>query len=121
MPRLMTFFRTTLKITPFLFFFFAITPHLHAQFTDFSLGVSPQYPKANAVMAGNLSSFSFDINRSRVSWRLDGVIQKSGVGEKTFEFNAPEYGKRRTVSATVEPPGGGQLIKSATINPQEVH
>src|SRR3989344_3534435 len=95
-----------------LVLFVAVAASVHAQFADVSLGVTPQYPKANEDMSATLTSLSFDLNRVKISWYTNGVLQKSGVGEKNFSFAAPAYGKRTTVEAAVEAPDGTTLRRN---------
>lgn len=61
----------------------------------------PKSPGPLTRVILRLESFALDLDRSNVSWRLDGVLKLSGIGEKSFSFTTRDVGSQSTVSVSV--------------------
>ena len=104
-----------------VFLFLALFPGgLNAQETDITIGVQPESPGAYEQVTISIDSISLDIGRSRISWFLDGVSQKGGIGEKDFSFTTKAIGKASTVRVLVSAPDEPQITRTISITPQGV-
>lgn len=60
---------------------------------DFSIILSPANPGPNTMVSARISSYHFDVDRSEITWELDGKIVLRGIGEKNFRFTTPDINK----------------------------
>src|SRR3989338_4999797 len=111
--------RTSFFVVLFLFFAFSSVA-TSAQESNISIGVQPSSPKAYEQVTITASSISLDLDRSRISWFLDGVSQKSGVGEKDFSFTTKALGKTSTVRISVSSPDEPPITETILVTPQGV-
>ncbi len=81
------------------------------------LSISPENPDPETLVTATVSTFSFDLERSRISWRLNGRLINEGTGIKSFNFQTGKSGSKTIISAIVTPPGGVKIEKSLTIQP----
>lgn len=70
------------------------------------LSVSPQSPAPGQAVTFTAKSYVTDINAATVTWTVNGVRTKSGIGETTFSTKAPALGKTTTVNVTAVSPTG---------------
>ena len=85
-----------------------------------SLSSDPKFPGAREVVNFEVTSFSFDLNRSRISWYINGVFSSRDVGKKTFSYTTGKLGSRSVIKAVVESPTRGVFEKTLTIIPANV-
>ena len=52
-----------------------------------AIRLQPEHPRANEEVRAYLENYSFDLDRSNISWFLNGKIQAQGAGEKSISFN----------------------------------
>ena len=71
-----------------------------------SLIILPEMPGPNASVDARLESSAIDLDVSNIVWSLNGAIQKSGRGEKTFTFTTGSIGSRLLLTATINSPNG---------------
>ena len=74
---------------------------------DFSVTLIPQNPVPGSTVTAKVKSFHFDVNRASITWSLDGKVLSKGLGKDVINFNAPAFGKKATVSASVTTVDGG--------------
>ncbi|MFC1756797.1 hypothetical protein ACFLZC_01395 [Patescibacteria group bacterium] len=67
-----------------------------------------------------ITSFSFDVTKSDITWVLDGKIIESGVGKKTAEVILPEMGKEKTLSIYINTTNDVELSKSIILSGSDV-
>lgn len=80
--------------------------------------LSSEYPSPRKIISARAISSNYeDLSRHNIIWALDGVEKKRGLGEKTFQFQAPANGKSAVVSVTVEKESGFTYQGSNTIRP----
>jgi hypothetical protein len=90
-----------------LFGLFIQSVPVHAQtassnFTDISIFVSPENPRPGTNASFSIQSSLIDLDRSKITWTLNGIEKKSENGLKSFTLPASEAGKPMTVGASVE-------------------
>lgn len=82
---------------------------------DFSIELSPAHPTPGTRTTARIISYSFEVDRSDIVWRVDGKIATEGAGEKSFEFTAPAAGKELEISVGVVTEKGEKASKSLKI------
>ncbi|MHB0978313.1 MAG: hypothetical protein ACYC1K_02860 [Minisyncoccota bacterium] len=85
-----------------------------------SINMSPEYPGPNSNVNISIESFSTDLDTSKITWSVDGVEKKSGLGVKNFSLQTGASGKPETVSILIEPQIGNSFIKTVVVQPGEV-
>ena len=91
-----------------------------ASFTNVDLSVNPRIPGPNQQVTVTLSSFSFNVDRSSISWFVNGSLVEQGVGVKSTTFTTGNVGERSTVSVSIRTDQGIQLNESVVIIPASV-
>ena len=86
---------------------------MYAFFVDFS----PQKPGANTQVSAQVTSYTFDVNRSSISWTLNG--KKAGTG-KQFSFTTGDIGSQTTLRVSIATPDGFNLDKSFYFQAAEI-
>ena len=70
------------------------------------LSVSSEFPEPNQQITASVESFSFDSNRSFISWSVDGVIVAEGQGLLDTTFSVGEAGTETTLRVIAATPNG---------------
>jgi hypothetical protein len=97
-----------LKIFYGLFLLFLIPIlNLSAQSTDaggtfVNISVNPANPAPGEQVQVSLQSFSLDLDRSLITWSVNGVEKKTENGSKDYFIQAGPAGKMMTVSAKIK-------------------
>jgi hypothetical protein len=66
------------------------------------ISINPQNPEPGQIVKITINSFSFDINRSKNTFYIDGVKKKTEIGLKEFSVEAGKNGQKTTIKATAE-------------------
>lgn len=82
--------------------------------------LSPEVPAPGEKLEIRITSYSFDINRAAIVWRLNGKTVKQGMGETSLQMTAGKAGARDVISITAVTPDGQTASKTLTIRPAEV-
>lgn len=82
--------------------------------------LSPEVPAPGEKLEIRITSYSFDMNRAAIVWRLNGKTVKQGMGETSLQITAGKAGARDTISITAVTPDGQTASKTITIRPAEV-
>ena len=69
--------------------------------SDFSIELVPDNPRPNQAVSAKIVSYQFDVNRSAITWILDGKTIVSGTGEKTADFVLPSLGKESVLTVNI--------------------
>jgi hypothetical protein len=85
--------------------------------TEIDVDMVPSNPKPSEIVQVTLNTFATDINSAKITWKIDGKVVKSGIGEKVFTFTTGESGTRTTLGITVETKEGEVINRSITIKP----
>ena len=65
----------------------------HAIGEDTSIIIAPEYPAPREEFSAELKTFSFDLDRSAVTWLVDGAPRERGVGLRRITLIAPRAGE----------------------------
>lgn len=87
---------------------------------DLSIRISPELPGPEQQVSLAAESFVFSLDRSQVTWTVDGQTILSGVGEKNASFVTGRIGSSHRVTVTAQTPGSGTVSKTVTITPANV-
>lgn len=87
---------------------------------NLSIAIAPQNPKPGDQVTVSLQSYSLDLNRSKITWSVNGVEKRSEVGLKNYYTQAGTAGQTMTVSATIESAGGAINSKEVSFIPAGV-
>jgi len=85
-----------------------------------TMKVSPTLPEAGDTVSVTLNGYSTNISAARITWRLNGVTQKTGIGVDTFQFTAGGIGSRSVIQAVIETSDGFTISKNVTVAPANV-
>lgn len=87
---------------------------------DFNVEFSPENPGPNTSVSASVISYSFDINRSFITWIVNGQTKLKGTGEKSFSFQTGNMGTRTDVSVSITMESGIQLRKNFSFKNADV-
>lgn len=87
---------------------------------SFVVNFSDEHPGSNQKIDAKIVSYSFDENRSEISWYLNGSLALSGKGEKNFSFTTNKVGSKTTLLVMVYNQDGIRVEKSYQFIPAEV-
>jgi len=82
--------------------------------------INPKNPEPYQSVKANLKSFSYDLNRSQITWLLNGVVKKSGMGLTEFSFSALGSGQQTNLRVEVIAPNEGLQVISSSFIPSVV-
>jgi len=89
-------------IIVFIFFGFAVANITQAQTsTDFYTEIIPENPNPGESVIINLSSYSINIDSSKITWLVNGKNVLSGIGKKTYTLVAGAAGVETRVTIKV--------------------
>lgn len=103
-----------------------ILPHyvLHAQeiqvSEDIQLTLSPKYPGPNELVHISARSFSFNMDTTKIEWRVNNVVVKTGKGETEITVTTGAIGKPTTITVSANPPTTTSYKQTLTIWPSAV-
>lgn len=76
--------------------------------------LNPANPEPGQTVNIALQSYSYDLDRSTITWLVNGVEKKTEIGLKEFNVTASKNGQPTTIGVTVETPNDG--IKETSIS-----
>jgi hypothetical protein len=80
----------------------------------------PSIPKPGETVSVQITAYSTDLNKAKITWTIDGKVITSQTGAVTFQFLAPQSGKTSTLVIKIEKEGGGTLTKTIVVSPADV-
>ncbi len=83
---------------------------------DLSVVINPEVPMPNSVTQFKVESFVIDLDRSNMSWTVDGQQKQSSLGGKAFSFTTGSVGTQHKVVLKIDSQDGGTLIREFDIN-----
>lgn len=93
----------------------------YQEFKDqISASVSPEHPGPGQTTSISLEVYSFDINSAEITWKVNGKVERKGLGIKQFNFKNGEVGKTTTVEVQIDPLDRPIVTKTFTFKPGEV-
>jgi len=84
-----------------------------------SVGIFPENPEPNQPVTITLESYSIDLDKANTKWYVDNNLAQEGRGLKSLRFQTANLGTSNTIKIIIDSPNG-QIIKTATINPNVV-
>ncbi|MES2023455.1 MAG: hypothetical protein V4439_02115 [Patescibacteria group bacterium] len=108
------------KVLMLIVILFLGTFHLvgaQSQGTDISLDITPSFPSPNQNVSATVSTVSFDLNHSNITWLLNGTPSLEGIGKKEFSFSVGDAGSQTSVEVKILAPDGNLIDKVIVINP----
>lgn len=81
--------------------------------------LNPEYPTAFQDVTASVDSYSADMDRSVITWTLNGKVVQRGTGAKTFQFKAGKNGSYTNLSVSVFF-NGVTSTKTANVTPATV-
>ena len=96
---------------------FLFTGSVHAQVSDndILISISPKFPNPNENVTATINSYSTDLNKSYITWTVNGKDIISNIGKKTFSFTMGGVGTNVNLSVTVETVSGNTITKMIDI------
>lgn len=85
-----------------------------------SFHTNPETPSPNQDITVSLQSYAVDLNSAKVTWYVDKVVTKDGVGEKTLQTRTKEFGQVVTIDVVILMPDGARYDKQLLLKPAEV-
>ena len=71
------------------------------------LTMTPENPEPFHIVNISLKSYSYDLDRSKITWSVDGQIKKTEMGLKDFGTQAGKNGQKTIVKVSVDTPNDG--------------
>ncbi|MFA6324921.1 MAG: hypothetical protein WCX46_01695 [Candidatus Paceibacterota bacterium] len=99
---------------------FAFFVSAQTQSSDISLSINPENPRANENVTATLSSYATDLNKSRISWTLNGQLAIDSVGQKNFSFTVGASGSQTILDIQIQTSDGSFINKQAIISPADI-
>jgi len=87
---------------------------------DVSIQSFPSLPGKNQDVRVVLSSFVFDLNKSTISWSINGEERLFGIGRKEFSFNTGELLSNLIIRVEIGTSDGQNITKSLAISSSEL-
>jgi len=88
--------------------------------SDINVEMSPENPGPNQSVYVSLTSYITNINSATITWKINGKTQKTGKGEKSFDFTSGDTGSTVTLDITVATTDSGTINKTLKIKPSSV-
>lgn len=88
--------------------------------SDFSIELVPDNPRPNQAVSAKIVSYQFDVNRSAITWTLDGKTIASGTGEKTADFVLPPLGKESILMVNIVTNQGVKTSKTRKFSGSDI-
>jgi hypothetical protein len=86
-----------------------------------SITFSPKVPGPNESVSVYIESYQIDLNKSNISWFVDGEVITTGLGLKEFFFTTKNVGNTTRLSVLVTKQNGQIVRKNYSITPGEVN
>ncbi len=78
---------------------------------------TPEYPGPNETIKATVRGYLIDLNRSNISWSINGKIIDKGVGRETFSFQNGDSGKTTTLAMVINTSDGMYIKKERSFKP----
>jgi len=85
-----------------------------------NVNVTPTNPRPRQTVTISVSSPSFDINRSSISWYRNDVLVTSGVSESRLVLKTGKGGSEERIRITVKTIAGASIERTVVVRPADV-
>ncbi len=96
----------------FVFFFVFTAQNTHAQSEALRVNITPVHPKPFETVIINVEDFSRDLNKTEMTWSVDGKAVSSGIGIKNISIKTGDLGTATKVDINM-----GGVVKSLILRP----
>jgi hypothetical protein len=83
--------------------------------------LAPETPGPNETVIIEAEGIGSFLGESDITWKINGAVRKSGVGERQFSFTTGALGTRGVVEVTIKSDTQGVITRSFTFNPSLVN
>ena len=87
---------------------------------DIAVEFSPSAPGPNQTVKAVASSYSVDLNSSKITWSVNGKTKAGGTGMTGFSFTTGSTGQTTTIDVTISTLNGQIINKTFSIKPADV-
>ncbi|MFA6524473.1 MAG: hypothetical protein WC264_03640 [Candidatus Paceibacterota bacterium] len=112
--------KITILFSAFIYVFFAFSVYAQVQSADVVLSINPNYPKANEEVKASVATFSTDLNKANISWKLNGQLSIQAVGKKDFSFTTASTGLQTILEVEIQTSDGSFINKKIIITPSDI-
>ena len=99
-----------------IYVFFAFSAFAQVKNEDISLSINPAQPQANETVFASLSSYMVDLNKTLITWSINGQTAITGVGQKTFSFKSGANNSQTTINIKIDTVDGFSVNKQFVVN-----
>lgn len=114
------YFKNLILLSVFLFTFVGFFANAQIRNTDVILDISPQYPGPNQSITAILGSHVVNLNKSNITWFVDGQKIISGIGKKSFSFTTGSLGSNTELSVNIDTVDGQNISKRMNITVADI-
>ena len=87
---------------------------------DFYIEINPSNPGPNTLVNARIISYSFDVDRSYITWSIDNKIALQGTGKKVFSFTTGALGIGTTLRVNITTEDGFSISKTVVLGANDV-
>ncbi len=87
---------------------------------DITLIINPSIPKTGDKIKAQINSYSIDLNKSYVTWKLNNETRLSGIGKTNFSFILGDLNSINEINVIIETVDGNTINKSIKISSGDV-
>jgi hypothetical protein len=100
--------------------FFAFSANAQLQNGDIVFQINPKYPKVNDSVTASLSTYTTDLNNTKISWILNGETMTEGIGKTSYFFRVGNSGFQTNIEAKIQTINGNVVTKKISISPSNI-
>lgn len=112
--------KLTISLIALATIFFTMPVFAQVRSGDVSLSVSPEHPAPNENVQARVSTYTIDLNKAYISWRVNGQILAGGVGKTAFSFDMGPSGSQTELTASIDTTDGQSVIKTVYLSPIDI-
>jgi len=71
---------------------------------NLEMTMTPENPQPLQNVKINLQSFSYDLDRSKITWSVNGAVKRTEIGLKVFNLEAGKNGQKTIIKVSVVTP-----------------
>lgn len=87
---------------------------------DITLSISPSIPKSGDTIKAVVKSYSVDLNKAYIIWKLNDETRFSGIGKTSFSFILGTLSSQNDLSVNIETVDGKTINKSLSITSNDI-
>jgi hypothetical protein len=103
-----------------IFCVFPIIANAQLNNDDVSINISPEIPGPFEDVKISLISYSFSLDTSTITWKVDGKLALVGIGKKDFSFKTKGMGVKNIVSIQINTSNSKTITKGVVIKPEQI-